>query len=115
MTGRDSDLEAEPLHGGDGARRARAHRIIKWAIIISSALAISFAPVPAGITAQSWRLLAIFVATIIGSILRPVPGGAMVLLGVTALALFGALPIDQALKGYSDPIVWLVLAAFMIS
>jgi DASS family divalent anion:Na+ symporter len=39
----------------------------------------------------------------------------MVLLGVAALALTGALPIESALKGYADPIVWLVLAAFMIS
>jgi DASS family divalent anion:Na+ symporter len=82
---------------------------------VASALAIAFAPVPAGITPQSWRLLAIFVATIIGSILRPAPGGAVVLLGVTALALTGALPVGEALGGYSDPIVWLVLAAFMIS
>jgi len=39
----------------------------------------------------------------------------MVLLGVTALALTGALPVGEALRGYADPIVWLVLAAFMIS
>lgn len=70
---------------------------------------------PAGITSQSWRLLAIFVATITGSILRPVPGGAMVLLGVSAIAITGALPVRQALAGYADPIVWLVLAAFFIS
>lgn len=98
-------------------QRAGAHRsrIIKWAIVLACALAVAFAPVPAGITAQSWRLLAIFIATIIGSILRPVPGGAVVLLGITAVALSGALPVSEALKGYADPIVWLVLAAFMIS
>jgi len=39
----------------------------------------------------------------------------MVLLGVTAVALTGALPVDQALRGYADPIVWLVLAALFIS
>ncbi|HEY6233013.1 MAG TPA: SLC13 family permease, partial [Pyrinomonadaceae bacterium] len=72
-------------------------------------------PIPAGITAQSWHLLAIFVATIVGSIVRPVPGGAMVLLGVAALALTGTLPVESALKGYGDPIVWLVLAAFFMS
>jgi DASS family divalent anion:Na+ symporter len=76
---------------------------------------IAFIPVPAGITVQSWRLLAIFVATIIGSILRPVPSGAVVLIGVATVALVGALPVEQALKGYADPIVWLVLAAFFIS
>lgn len=72
-------------------------------------------PVPAGITPQSWRLLAIFAATIMGSIVRPIPGAAVVLLGVTALPLFGVLPIRDALAGYADPVVWLVLAAFFIS
>ncbi|MBV9959373.1 MAG: DASS family sodium-coupled anion symporter, partial [Acidobacteria bacterium] len=37
------------------------------------------------------------------------------LLGVSAAAISGALPVESALKGYADPIVWLVLAAFMIS
>jgi DASS family divalent anion:Na+ symporter len=60
-------------------------------------------------------LFAIFVATIVGSIVRPIPGGAMVLLGVAALALTGTLPVDKALAGYGDPIVWLVLAAFFMS
>ncbi|HKR00042.1 MAG TPA: DASS family sodium-coupled anion symporter, partial [Pyrinomonadaceae bacterium] len=96
-------------------RRALQVKVVKWAVVLSSALAIAMTPIPAGITPQAWRLLAIFVATIIGSILRPVPSGAMVLLGVTAVALTGALPVELALKGYADPIVWLVLAAFFIS
>lgn len=96
-------------------REDRRGRIIKWAIVVAAALGVAFIPVPAGITAESWRLLAIFVGTIIGAILRPVPGGAIVLLGITAVALSGALPVGEALRGYADPIVWLVLAAFMIS
>lgn len=90
-------------------------KLVRWAIILFIGFAIALMPVPAGITVQSWRLLAIFAATIVGSILRPIPGGAMVLLGVTALAITGALPIREALGGYADPIVWLVLAAFFIS
>ena len=61
--------------------------ILKWAITIFSGLAIYLVPVPEGVTPQSWRLLAIFIATIVGSILRPAPGGAMVLLGIAAIAL----------------------------
>ncbi|MBA3767569.1 MAG: DASS family sodium-coupled anion symporter [Acidobacteria bacterium] len=114
MTDRTDDSVAAPDPEDERAGERRS-RIIKWAIIVACALAVAFAPVPAGITAQSWRLLAIFIATIIGSILRPVPGGAVVLLGITALALSGALPVNEALRGYADPIVWLVLAAFMIS
>ena len=89
--------------------------LVRWAIVLGVGLGVALIPVPAGITPQSWRLLAIFVATITGSILRPVPGGAMVLLGVSALAISGTMPVASALAGYADPIVWLVLAAFFIS
>ena len=72
-------------------------------------------PVPSGITPESWRLLAIFAATIMGSIVQPIPGAAVVLLGITALPLFKVLTINEALTGYADRFVWLVLAAFFIS
>jgi len=84
-------------------------------MVLAVVLGILIIPVPAGITPQSWRLLAIFAGTIAGSIARPLPGEAMVLLGVTALAIFKVLPIEAALAGYADPIVWMVLAAFFIS
>ena len=90
-------------------------RLLRWGIVLFVATAILLIPVPAGITPESWRLLAIFAATITGSIVRPIPGAAVVLLGVTALPVFRVLTINQALTGYADPVVWLVLAAFFIS
>ena len=90
-------------------------RLIRWGIVLFVAVGILLIPVPSGITPQSWRLLAIFAATITGSIVRPIPGAAMVLLGVTALPLFRVMTINEALTGYADPVVWLVLAAFFIS
>ena len=90
-------------------------RFIRWGIVLFVAAGILLIPTPAGITPQSWRLLAIFAATIMGSIVRPIPGAAMVLLGVTALPLFRVMTINEALTGYADPVVWLVLAAFFIS
>jgi DASS family divalent anion:Na+ symporter len=89
--------------------------LLKWGAVFASAFVVLAAPVPAGITVQSWRLLAIFTATIVGSIVRPLAAGAVVLLGVTAVMLAGALQPAEALRGYADPIVWLVLAAFFIS
>ena len=94
---------------------SRAATLGKWAVVLACAFAIALTPVPAGVTPQSWRLLAIFAATIVGSIVRPIPGAAVVLLGVTATALLGVLPVERALGGYADPVVWMVLAAFMIS
>src|SRR6476620_9553486 len=90
-------------------------RLLRWAVVLLVAVGILLIPVPAGITPQSWRLLAIFAATITGSIVRPIPGAAIVLLGVTALPVFHVLTINEALTGYADPVVWLVLAAFFIS
>jgi DASS family divalent anion:Na+ symporter len=113
--GSDSVPNAPPAKDAPTHRRATHIMLIKWGVVVMAAVGVALTPVPSGITPQAWRLLAIFVATIIGSILRPVPSGAMVLLGVTAVALTGALPVDQALRGYADPIVWLVLAAFFIS
>jgi DASS family divalent anion:Na+ symporter len=86
----------------------------RWGIVLFVAVGILLIPVPSGITPQSWRLLAIFAATITGSIVRPIPGAAMVCWG-HALPLFRVLPINEALTGYADPFVWLVLAAFFIS
>jgi divalent anion:Na+ symporter, DASS family len=107
-----SDNVPPPESGGSSHWRGN---LIKWAIVLFVGFAIAFSRVPAGITVQSWRLLAIFAATIVGCVLRPIAGGAMVLLGITAIAISGALPIRDALGGYADPIVWLVLAAFFIS
>ncbi|MEP6689830.1 MAG: DASS family sodium-coupled anion symporter [Gemmatimonadaceae bacterium] len=97
----------------DAATPARA--LVRWAIVIAAGAAIALAPAPSGVTPQAWHLLAIFVATIVGSIVRPLPAGAIVLLGVGAIALTRTLPIDRALAGYGEPIVWLVLAAFFLS
>jgi DASS family divalent anion:Na+ symporter len=87
----------------------------RWLAVLGAGLLVLVAPVPAGITPQSWRMVAVFVATIVGLVAQPLPGGAMVLLGVTTLAVSGIVTPVQALAGYSDPVVWLVLSAFFIS
>ncbi len=89
--------------------------LAKWLIVLAVGISIAVIPVPEGVTKQSWTLFAIFIATIVGSIVQPMVGSAMVFLGVIAVVLFGALPMDKALKGYSDTNVWLVLASFFIS
>ena len=89
--------------------------LLRWCVVAGTALLVLAFPVPAGLTSEAWRLFAIFAATIVGSILRPLPAGAVVFFGVTAVALTGALPPAKALAGYADPLVWLVLCAFFMS
>jgi len=88
---------------------------VRWGIVVASVLIILALPVPEGITTESWRLLAIFTGTIVGSIVRPVPAAAVVFLGIAAIAITKTLPAREALAGYSDPLVWLVLCAFFMS
>ena len=89
--------------------------LVKWLIIIGIGVAIYVCPRPEDVTWEAWTLLAIFIATIVGSIVQPLTGSAIVLLGVVVLALSRVLPIERALAGFADKYVWLVLAAFFIS
>lgn len=90
-------------------------KVLKWLIVLGSGLLIAICPRPEGVTRETWTLLAVFIATIVGSIVQPLTGSAIVLLGVMATVVFGALKPFDALKGYADPVVWIVLAAFFLS
>jgi DASS family divalent anion:Na+ symporter len=81
---------------------------------------------PADVEPWGWRLLAIFLPTILTLMLRPIPGAAAVVLALLATVFLDALPtvtqdgkklkaMEVALGGYRDPTVWLVLAAYFIS
>jgi divalent anion:Na+ symporter, DASS family len=93
----------------------RRHQFLLWIPVFVALAGILLLPRPAGITPEAWRLLAVFAATIAGLIFQPLPVGAMVLLGIAAIAASGAAPVAQALAGWSEPAVWMVLAAFSIS
>jgi divalent anion:Na+ symporter, DASS family len=93
---------------------------IPLAIIVGVGAAIWFAPIPESILAlehglAAWHLLAIFVATILGIILKPLPMGAVAILGITASALTGTLTVNEALAGFGNRVIWLIVLAFFIS
>ena len=87
----------------------------RWLLVLGVATVIVMAGAPAGISPKAWHLFAIFIATIVGSIVRPAPAGAVVLFGVCAIAVTGTMTPAESLRGYADPLVWLVLCAFFIS
>jgi DASS family divalent anion:Na+ symporter len=71
-------------------------------------------PPPAGISPQGWRYLAIFIAVIAGQMLHPLPGAAIVLIGLAATVANGT-PMREVLGGYAEPTVWLVFAAMVMA
>ncbi|GAV22271.1 anion permease [Carboxydothermus pertinax] len=78
-------------------------------------LAIWFSPVPTGLDPKAWHLLAIFVATIIGFILQPLPIGALAFVSVTLSALTGILEVKDALEGFANSTIWLIVSAFIFA
>lgn len=72
-------------------------------------------PTPEGLSPEGFHLFAVFLGVILSFILRPFPMGAMVILGLITLAASGTISIKEALSGYGDSTVWLVVAAFLIA
>ena len=125
MFGLDSPNEPPDIAGGGTAQVVAVpppsssdlrRRILSGLALVALYLAVEYLlPRPASVTPAGWRLLGIFVATIGALMLRPIAGGAAVLIAVILASIFGGLTIHQALGGYGDPTVWLVMAAFFIS
>lgn len=78
-------------------------------------LFIWFLPKPQGVSVEGWKLLSIFVFTVVAIILKPLPMGAITILSITALSITKTLTIDQCFSGFSHNIVWLVVLAFFIA
>ncbi len=78
-------------------------------------VAIWFTPPPQGVAIEAWHLLAIFVATIVGLITKPLPMGAIAILGTLATALTGTLSIGDSLSGFSNTTIWLIVLAFFVA
>ncbi len=78
-------------------------------------LAIWFMPVPAGLKPQAWHMFAIFVATIIGFILHPLPIGAIALISVGITGFLKVLTPAAALSGFGNATIWLIVAAYLFA
>jgi divalent anion:Na+ symporter, DASS family len=83
-------------------------------LVVLFAVIAYLIPPPAPVTPQGWRLVAIFIAVIVGQMLQPLSGAAIVLLGLAAMVVNGT-PMREALGGYGEPSVWLVLAAMIMA
>ena len=83
-------------------------------VVLVPGLLLYFLPLPALNPAQR-HLLAVFTATVIALVARPVPMGVSTLLGVTILALTKTVAPEQVFAGYKDPTVWLIFTAFLFS
>jgi di/tricarboxylate transporter len=105
---------------GDGApgKKLLSPTLIKvlgGLIPILTGAIIWFSPTPAGLQTQAWRMLAIFVATILGLLFQPLPSGALMFLVLSFSIISGVLTESKALIGFTNSTVWLIFCAYVIS
>ena len=82
--------------------------------LIIGGLIWSLSP-PEGVPKEAIHVLAIFIFTVLGIILRPIPIGMFAFLGLVLTVATKTLSFAQVFSGFSNPIVWLIVIAFFIS
>ena len=87
----------------------------KISICLLMSIVLWYLPIPENMPIKGWHVAAIFFPVILSFLLRPFPMGAMVIFGLLALMITGTLTTKEAMSGYGDTTVWLVVAAFMIA
>ncbi len=91
------------------------NRLIRGIICIAAAVIIWNIPMPEGVRPEAWHLFAIFAGTILSFILQPMSLGASAIFACTASAMLGVMKPGEALSGFSNGTVWLIVSAFMFA
>ena len=86
----------------------------RWLVPLALAAAVWLCP-HAGFDPKRWALLCLFAATICGLITQPLPNGALVFVSITTGAVLGLFTVQDALSGFSNITVWLIVAAFLFA
>lgn len=99
---------------------------LSWRFGIPTLLfvALWFSPHPQALSPEAWRMFGLFVATIVAIILRPLPMGAVTVIGMIVGVLTNLVPLTApkgepgapyALMGFGNSTIWLIVMAFLIS
>lgn len=89
---------------------------LKVAAILLVTVVIYLIPPPEGVDARGMHMLGIFVGTILGLILQPLPTPSVALIGLALAMVTGTMdPAGEALAGFANATVWLIVAAFFIA
>ncbi|HFT5093144.1 TPA: anion permease, partial [Shigella flexneri] len=94
-----------------------------WKLILILAIPciIGFMPAPAGLSELAWVLFGIYLAAIVGLVIKPFPEPVVLLIAVAASMVVvgnlsdGAFKTTAVLSSYSSGTTWLVFSAFTLS
>lgn len=90
------------------------NKSVKLLITVLVPVIIWFVPPPEGLTLIAWRLFGIYLAAILGLVLKPLPAPLVLLTAIAGSSVFLNNP-KAVLVGYASSTLWLVFAAFTLS
>ncbi|KAJ4871726.1 hypothetical protein Rs2_46623 [Raphanus sativus] len=91
-------------------------KLIPLAISISIGLIVRFLiPRPEQVTSQGWQLLSVFLFTISGLVLGPLPVGAWAFIGLTASIVTRTLSFSAAFAAFTNELIWLIAISFFFA
>ncbi|KAJ6866332.1 dicarboxylate transporter 2.1 [Populus alba x Populus x berolinensis] len=110
---KDSPLSKSPEKPIPSLKGAK---LIPLLISVSIGLIVRFAvPKPIEVTPQAWQLLSIFLSTIAGLVLSPLPVGAWAFLGLTTSVLTRTLDFSTAFSAFTSEVIWLIVISFFFA
>lgn len=108
-------LASQASHSNPEPESAGA-KLVPLVISVAIGLAVRFlAPRPAEVSLQGWQLLSIFLSTIAGLVLGPLPVGAWAFLGLTAAVATRTLPFTAAFSAFTNEVIWLIVISFFFA
>jgi DASS family divalent anion:Na+ symporter len=89
--------------------------LVKFIFCSALGAFIWYMPPPSGISPAGWHVFSMFIFTLAGMILKPIALGAITMLSLVILVVTKVLSFEEAFSGFSQPVVWLIAAAFFIA
>ncbi|CAE7567146.1 DIT2-1, partial [Symbiodinium sp. CCMP2456] len=107
---------SQPQKSPQSQRRWTGAAPVPTAISVGIGLFIRFVcPVPEGVSAQGWSILALFVATVTGIVTQPLPSPGVAFCALAVGLMTKTLTFAEGVAAFTDEVLWLVLLAFFFT
>ncbi|KAG5625413.1 hypothetical protein H5410_010631 [Solanum commersonii] len=111
-----SSPESDKIVIVDVKPKPQGAKFIPLIISVSIGLIVRFlVPRPPEVSPQAWQLLSIFLSTIAGLVLSPLPVGAWAFLGLTTSVLTKTLTFSSAFSAFTNEVIWLIVISFFFA
>ncbi|CAM8952560.1 unnamed protein product [Rhodiola kirilowii] len=106
----------DPNRTEEVAKPAQGAKIVPFVLSVGIGLLLRFAvPKPVELTVKAWQLLAIFLSTIAGLVLSPLPVGAWAFLALTVTVVTKTLTFSAAFSAFTHEVIWLIVISFFFA